>query len=234
MPGGAAVTAPICFVDTETTGLHPDDHEIWEVGLILPDGDEWSWMLPVDLGRADPYALKIGGFHDRHPQGDNNIQARPGHDDGAPLRGPWSQWSSEARWCPSLQVFAAEFCKLTADLHLVGAVVSFDEERLRRLARRNGACPDWHYHLIDVENLAVGYLSLVVHQLNLGFSDTGVWYNPTNDEYTLAELTELVTPPWESADLSRAVGVVPDLFDKHTALGDARWAKAIYQSVMGT
>jgi len=27
-------TPDVCFVDTETTGLDPDRHEIWEVGLI--------------------------------------------------------------------------------------------------------------------------------------------------------------------------------------------------------
>lgn len=40
-------------------------------------------------------------------------------------------------------------------------------------------------------------------------------------------------PPWNSNDMSRAVGVEPDDFDRHTALGDARWAKAIYEAVMG-
>jgi oligoribonuclease (3'-5' exoribonuclease) len=33
------VNAPVCFVDCETTGLDPDRHEIWEVGLITPDGE---------------------------------------------------------------------------------------------------------------------------------------------------------------------------------------------------
>lgn len=40
-------------------------------------------------------------------------------------------------------------------------------------------------------------------------------------------------PPWKSDALSRAVGVDPEQFDRHTALGDAYWAKAIYEAVMG-
>lgn len=32
---------------------------------------------------------------------------------------------------------------------------------------------------------------------------------------------------------NRAVGVDPDDFDRHTALGDARWARAIYDAITG-
>jgi hypothetical protein len=41
-----------------------------------------------------------------------------------------------------------------------------------------------------------------------------------------------IPPPWDSNELSRKVGVEPRDFDRHTALGDARWAKAIYDAVM--
>jgi DNA polymerase III epsilon subunit-like protein len=178
--GAHLMTAPVCFVDTETTGLDPDRHEIWEVGLIEVDGREHHWFLPVDLGRADPYALKIGRFYDRYPKA-----------------------SSLHR----LSTFARKFAQLTAGKHLVGAVISFDEERLRKLLKANGACPDWHYHLIDVEALAVGAIA--------ANADPG-----------------LVTPPWHSDELTAALGVTVPVEDKHTALGDARWAAAIYHAVM--
>lgn len=42
----------------------------------------------------------------------------------------------------------------------------------------------------------------------------------------------VLLPPWDSNDLSRAVGVDPDLFKRHTAMGDALWAAAIYERVM--
>lgn len=176
----------VVFVDTETTGLDPDRHEIWEVGLIYQraESDEWteaSWQLPVDLGRADAFALSVGQFH---------IRRRPGS-------------------LSSLDAFSTMFAKLTRGKHLAGAVVSFDEERLRKLLRANGACPEWHYHLIDVEALAVGYLN-------------GQGYDPTNPALLL---------PWDSEMLSHWVGVDPDTFDRHTALGDARWAKAVYEAV---
>lgn len=176
----------LAFVDTETTGLDPDRHEIWEVGLIVREDDgaehEHSWQLPVDLGRADPMALNIGRFHDRRARGDD----------------------------VDLANFAAEFVRWTHGAHLVGAVVSFDADRLWRLLRRLGQCPMWHYHLIDVEAFAAGWIMGSGPAIEVG------------------------RPPWSSADLSKTVGVDPDLFDRHTALGDARWAKAIYDAVMGS
>lgn len=130
----------IAFVDTETTGLDPDLHEIWEVAVVVVSDDDagrrtWldrqSWQLPVDLGRAESMALTVGNFHERRAQ---------------------ELWPTRE--------FAAEFAAITRGAHLAGMVVSFDEERLRKLLRSNGACPEWHYHLIDVENIAAGHLKM--------------------------------------------------------------------------
>jgi DNA polymerase III epsilon subunit-like protein len=168
----------VAFVDTETTGLDPERHEIWEVGLILPDGSEHSWQLPVDLSRADAIALNVGQFHERRKEA-------------------WKDGYTDADW---LAEFSQRFVALTRGLHLAGCVVSFDAERLAKLLRANGECPMWHYHLIDSEALVAGLLG--------------------------------IAPPWRSSDLSLAVGVDPEQFDRHSALGDARWAKAMYEAVM--
>lgn len=178
----------VAYVDIETTGLDADLHEIWEVGLIV-DEVEHHWFLLCDPGHADPRALEIGRFYERYPY----------HWDGPAGEG--------AEDLVGTVQFAEEFAALTRDRHLVGAVVSFDEERLRRLLKVSGGCPAWHYHIIDVEALAVGYLS--------GHGMKGTW-----------------TLPWNSKELSRAVGVAPELFDAHTALGDARWAKALYEAIV--
>lgn len=192
----------LAFVDTETTGLDPIHHEIWEVALILREpyepepGDEdqtpWveyqrTWQLPVDLGRADPIALNIGQFQQRR---------------------------RDLGGLTALDVFARDFANLTVGAHLVGAVVSFDEERLRRLLRKNHQCPMWHYHLVDVEAFAAGAVAGANNARGLtdGFD---------------------ARPPWDSNKLSAAVGVDPGQFDRHTALGDAQWARAIYDAVMG-
>lgn len=173
------MSLPYAFIDTETTSLDAETGEIWEAALIEPDGTEHQWFLPVDLGRADPLSLRIGRYYERHPDADGTGLVSDPLD------------------------FAYDFSRLTADkCHLIGAVISFDEERLRKLLRANGACPDWAYHLVDVEALIAGMLA--------------------------------IPPPWDSTELSLAVGVKPDEFEKHTAVGDALWAKALYEAVMAS
>lgn len=192
-------TTTLAFVDVESTGLDPARNEVWEIGLILRDAEgerEFEWQLPVDLSRADSVALTIGRFYER--------------------RNPRSSLRT-----PS--VLAGEFARLTHGTHLVGAVPSFDDAFLKRLLRANGACPGWHYHLIDVEALAAGWLE-------------GRWALAQQypDTVQASDVVHRGAPPWNSNDLSRAVGVDPEDFDRHTALGDARWAKAIYDRVMGS
>jgi len=180
------MTAPLVFIDTETTSLDAETGEIWEVAAIRRDADasiqvRWRWFLPVTLDHADPVSLDIGRFHDRHPQG--------------------LTYKGGDEHCNTLDGFFAQFDKFTQGAHLVGNVVSFDEERLHRLYRRHGHTPGWHYHLVDVEALIAGRLQ--------------------------------IEPPWKSVDLSAAIGVeVPDDDRKHTALGDAEWAMAMYDAVM--
>ena len=250
------MTPPIAFIDTETTGLDPDLHEIWEVGLIvdreirvvhdrrwmdirgldtsafefMPSGPgwavpevqpyEWTWMLPVDLGRADPKALAIGRFHERHPQGVEKS-----------FRVLSEQEFARLPKVTPLEDFAYQFAALTRGLHLAGAVVSFDEERLRKLLKANGACPEWHYHLCDVENLAAGALGTIVSLAHL--NGYALAERREHEPIPIEDLAAIIRPPWDSAELSRQIGVDPDKFDRHTALGDARWAKAQYEAVMG-
>lgn len=101
----------------------------------------------------------------------------------------------------------------THGAHIVGAVPNFDTETLDPLLREHGLIPAWSYHLVDVEALAAGYLAGVA-------ADAGV--------------QSRIAPPWKSDDLSRAINVEPPGDDeRHTALGDARWAMRIYDRVMG-
>lgn len=184
----------VAFVDCETTGLDPEIHAIWEIAVIV-DGSEVVWQQALSerqLDNLDPVAAEITGFHTRY----NPAQATP----------------------PSQSI--RRFISLVEGRHLVGAVPSFDAERFHRLIlgdiRR--ALPrqiPWHYHLIDVEALAVGYLRGALEA----------------DDERLAVAAAL---PWKSRDLSAALGIDPDEFQPaHTALADARWAKAMYEKIMG-
>jgi DNA polymerase III epsilon subunit-like protein len=198
----------ICFIDTETTSLRPD-RRAWEIGIIVRDPGrddvEYRWLIgtgDLDLGNADPFALKVGRFYERHPQ----------------MNGEADGWGKTENEGDALRHVEA----VTRGAHLVGAVVSFDAEVLGTRMRSLGICPSWHYHLIDVEPLAVGRLTF----------EAG-YYETKGEKATAKALSDAAAPPWKSDELSKALGIVPDESARHTALGDARWARAIYDAVMG-
>ena len=215
----------LCFIDTETTSLRPD-RRAWDIGIIARRDDgtevEHQWFIDaadLELGNADPFALKIGRFHERHPQ--YRLDREP------------AIAETETEYGALRMVEA-----ITRGAHLVGAVVSFDADVLGQRMRANGILPAWHYHLIDTEGLAVGFLNgrrARQNEIVDGFpaenngeeapglvrwNDPGPW---------------TVSLPWKSDDLTAALSLpaTPD-DERHTALGDARWAMRIYDRVMGT
>ncbi len=172
----------LVFLDTETTGLSLDD-DIWEFAAIRrePDGRESRHHLFIehDIEKCRKLPESFQADHD-------------------------GRWLAAA--AASQEQAAAYIDPLFHDRpHVVGAVPNFDTERIALLLRRHGFEPGWHYHLIDVENLAVGYLAATSARPSL---------------------------PWKSDELSRAVGVEPPTDERHTAMGDALWARAIYDHVM--
>lgn len=206
---------PIVFVDTETDGVHPG-RKPWEIAVIRRDdaGERTLHvMVQIDLDTADPFALKVGDFYGRHPLG-RWLSSMPQDKTG---RGLWdlppalvTAWAEyEYNEVPYVapEHAALLVARWTHGAHVVGAVPNFDTEVFDRLLRAAGVAPAHHYHLIDVEALAVGYLRARGEKVSL---------------------------PWKSDDLSRAVGVEPSGDgERHTALADARWAMAIYDRIMG-
>lgn len=202
----------LCFIDTETTSLRPD-RRAWEIGVIVREPGEKDaehlWFIDesdLDLGNADLMALKIGRFHDRHP--------------GVKFRdNPGARIENGARLYPE-RFALLELEAITRGAHLAGNVVNFDADVLATRMRSHGICPSWHYHLIDVEALAVGYLTAYERAGTPLGKKTGLPY----PELPL---------PWNSDDLSAALGVAVGRDERHTALGDARWARDMYDAVMG-
>lgn len=205
----------LAFLDTETVTLDVMPDVIWEVGVITRDDgrpdDEWMFQIKPNMIRADDDALKISGWHDRNKL-TRGVQALG-----------WAPPNLTLALPPARLTFdgAAEAIRrLLTGRHVVGAVPNFDTERLSLFMRKHlrGSFRDpWHYHLIDVENLAVGYLAAKRARLaGLGLAAD---FDPE--------------PPWNSDELTAALGLDPIPDDqRHTALGDARWARAIYDAVM--
>lgn len=182
----------IVFCDTETTGLALDA-DIWEIALIvrIPGMPDVEYHSFVEHNTAKALRLPES-FRADHDARYDEAQALSRHD------------------------AARLIADLTTDAHIVGAVPNFDTERIALLLRAHGIEPAWHYHLIDVENLAVGWI--------LGRFAT----QPTRAE------RQAVSLPWRSDDLAVACGIPPVAeADRHTAMGDARWVRAWYDAIMG-
>lgn len=215
------MNAPIAVVDTETTGVHPG-RRAWEVAIIRrePDGTEatlHAFVADVDLSAADPFGLKIGRFYERHPKFARTPEFAAAIDRarGLGLEVP------EDIPCLDEDELAPMIERMTRGAHLVGAVPNFDAEVFADMLRRHQLTPAWHYHLVDVETLAVGCLA----------GQTDAARMEIDQSATLPDVANL---PWRSDDLSRACGVEPPSDDeRHTALGDARWAMRLYDAIVG-
>ena len=199
---------PLVFLDCETTGVHPD-RRVWEVAAIRRDDEgerAYVWQVSdVDLSNADPFGLNVGRFYERHHRYNPKISLAYG------VAGTEEEVAREVEI-------------ITRGAHLVGAVPSFDAGCLDPMLRRHQRIPAWHYHLVDVEAMAAGWLLRDrPHHIRNGAGHPVAW--PDDFE---------PTPPWKSDALSRACGVEPPADDeRHTALGDARWAMRWYDAMTG-
>jgi hypothetical protein len=203
----APVTAPVVFLDTETTGLDRASDDIWEFAAVRRDRagvSTWYCQVEHDLAKAAQLPDRFRADHD-------------------------------ARYDPDLALTRDQFTELIGRVfetpdgagyherpHVVGAVPDFDLTIIERVIGRHGNDVPWHHHIADVENLAAGYLQGVIagqrdHRRGLGLPDR----------------EPFPSPPWDSEALSRAIGVDPDQYSRHTAMGDVLWAMAIYDTVMG-
>lgn len=193
----------LCFMDTETLGLDPDA-PIWEFAAVRRFAH---------------------GIEDRT---EFRIRHDPAHwldDFPAEFRADY-----DARYTPhdAMDPFEAAvmISIFTRGAHIIGAVPSFDTERLAKLLHRHGIEPGWHYHLIDVENVVVGWL----HGVAARAIDEARMRGGDPDPALIGRHLE---PPWKSDELSRAVGVNPEDYARHTAMGDVQWAMAQWDIVIG-
>lgn len=219
-----STTPPIVFLDTETDGLHPD-RRVWEVAMIRRDGhteNSIEFFIDIALDTANPESLAIGRFYDRHPVGrwltrPDDSERPESYEPEHNMLLPWDATQVVARW--------------THGAHIVGSVPNFDTEVLGNLLRQHDLTPAWHYHLIDVENLAVGWLHGLVHAHNFSKPLACAEHDP----FPCLTPAELPTNlPYRSDDLSRACGVEPPTAEqRHTAMGDARWAQRMYDKITG-
>lgn len=133
------MTTRLVFVDTETDGLRRK-RQPWEVAWIVraedqPDVEHHAFLW-IRLSHADPAALRIGGYWERHPD----------------------PFGTDYNATESRSVLSENLARDLQGATLVGANPAFDAEVLSRLLRQYGQMPTWHYRLLDVQAMCAGAL----------------------------------------------------------------------------
>ncbi|MBM7083620.1 3'-5' exonuclease [Micromonospora humidisoli] len=201
-------SSTIVALDLETTGLDPDRHHIWEIGAIVRDhrdpslDGEWHWLLRPNLAQAEPRALQISRYYERAwPVQDPDRQ-------GYALRLPAEHGKPHTNW--TRMAVARRLAELLDSANLVGINPAFDAGFLGRFLRSHWQTPTWHYHLVDVGALTLGYTAALSQALG----------------------RPAPALPWRIDDLATQLGVPVDPAARHTAMGDARFALALYDKIM--
>lgn len=207
------MTRPEIIVDVESTSLVADyatgSGVIWELALIERDAagrvNEHLWRMKPDLARADPSALAVGRFYERTAkmcQTCTPSRAR----DLTGFMGPRDdmEWSAP-------DALAAEVAPLLHNVTLIAANPAFDAGFLTAFLNVNGQAATWHYRLRDIGSIAWG------------------WLNGRNTHEYASCTGRYVVPAMDAStdDFARALGVDPEPFDRHTALGDCRLVDAM-------
>jgi len=125
---------PLAFLDTETTGLDPQTHEIIEIAIITEyrSGRVYEWhtkIKPAHIERAHPKALEVNGY-------------------------------SEEAWAdaPTFDQVAVEIGRRLSDVVVVGHNVPFDLDMVNVGLKRAGVTARISYHKIDTVTLAYEHL----------------------------------------------------------------------------
>lgn len=205
----------IVFADVETTGIRPDmGAEIWELGLIVRDVETLTADYEIRKAEDEEWAWHL----------------RPDLTRADPMAlgiGGYYERNSARRLPPGMArriaepaeeerdraaigtgLVAAFLAETLSGAHLVAANPGFDAGHLDALLRRHGEVLAADYHYTDLGSLVRGWAH-------------GSFANP------------VVPWPLKLADAARLARIDPGDYDLHTALGDARLARDVFDAVTG-
>lgn len=229
-------------MDCETTGLHAG-RTAWDVALIVHDCEDTDYrklrsgverhqffVHPADLDwlTADPRALEIGGFWERHPHASQLLKmleklAEIEDDDTDPeakrqllqsmpyvLDGYLGLRTLRPR------IGVARLADVAESVHrrtmnrsfVCGSNPPFDMDTMAPAIEAIGLKPEWHHHPVDVPSMCEGYLF-----------GLGAQY-----AYPIQRKSEA---------LAEAVGVDLTHYERHTAMGDCELFYAAWLNIIG-
>lgn len=208
----------LAFCDVETVRLGTEHGPaLWECAIILRDnsGDTtYLWQVRPNLEHAEARALQTGGYYERcrvadKPAGSGVVLAGP--------KLPKGRYATR-----QARLIATDMAKLLDGVLIVGANPWFDAGHIGAFLREHEQALAADYHLRDIGSVADGYIA---------------GYNMANGN--LRFCGHDVPPPMEGpksgklSDVAAAMGFSPADWDPHTALGDARLARALWDAVHG-
>ncbi len=200
----------LVFLDTETTGL-ADECDVWEIGLIhRKPGD------PTEYGLAEDVAVTVD------------------------IEYSW-------RLCPDMATAEPTGLRIGRYYQRIGPVLSsygpghghlstpdahVDDRSIREakfIAADLARLLDGAIIVGAVPNFDAQHLSRWLRQHN----HVGTWHYHLVDVETLAAGALKMAPPWDFKAVLDAYGLAyKDEADRHTALGDARMVRDLYDAVM--
>jgi hypothetical protein len=210
------------FEDCETIRLAPVQGRVtvWEFGFISPLG-EYLWQIRPDMSLKDETSLKVGRFAERFTK--QLLDYCPGtamrmiHPHKPALLAESHIQAFKFRDALiAAKSFASEVADLAAGCHMWGSNPAFDvghtpAGHLTELLHAFGGEPTWHYHPDDIPSVARGWCAA-----------KGITPVSARGDGKI-----------RSDDWSRAIGINPDTYDRHTALGDCRWVQATWDAMLG-
>ncbi|MEV0379737.1 hypothetical protein [Nonomuraea sp. NPDC050643] len=227
----------LAILDLETTSLDERHGDLWEIGLIMRDlrqpirtDVEYWWHVRPDLTFADPNALKVGRYYERCRVRRSPIGASRRLAPAINLGSPWIHEHTgeppvEGDWFMNDNAgsIAATVARELDGATIVANNPTHDRKFLDKFLRVHGQLLTAHHRMIDIRALLIGYvdgrLSAYDGKVDEAFETEAVPYV----EDWLGGYMD--SPSWE------IVGVAQDPGTKHTALGDARLDRDVYDAI---
>jgi len=200
----------LAFVDVETVALADGHPALWECAIILRDegqaDTEYLWQLRPALDHAEAGALRVGAYYRR-----SLIADRP---TGSAMTLAHPRLAKGKRQALPVARVAYEMAVLLDDALLVGANPWFDAGHIDVFLREHGQALAADYHMRDIGSVVVGFIAGRCHGAPAG-----------SEPLRPADGSRKLT------DMARAVGLDPGQYKTHTALGDCRLTRDIWNAV---